>query len=148
MTKEVLLTISGLHYDTYPGEDEQNEDEAIEVITPATYYQKNGKHYVVYDEVVEGMPGTIRNMIRISEDGCLEISKSGLSNTRMVFEKDRIHMTPYETPYGELMVGVYTTMMQVDVEEQNINVNVRYALDINSEKVANCNIRMNIRANG
>lgn len=148
MTKEVLLTISGLHYDTYPGEDAQNEDEAIEVITPATYYQKNGKHYVVYDEVVEGMPGTIRNMIRISEDGCLEISKSGLSNTRMVFEKDRIHMTPYETPYGELMVGVYTTMMQVDVEEQNINVNVRYALDINSEKVANCNIRMNIRANG
>ena len=148
MTKEVLLTISGLHYDTYPGEDAQNEDEAIEVITPATYYQKNGKHYVVYDEVVEGMPGTIRNMIRISEDGCLEISKSGLSNTRMVFEKDRIHMTPYETPYGELMVGVYTTMMQVDVEEQNINVNVRYALNINSEKVANCNIRMNIRANG
>ena len=148
MTKEVLLTISGLHYDTYPGEDAQNEDEPIEVITPATYYQKNGKHYVVYDEVVEGMPGTIRNMIRISEDGLLEISKSGLSNTRMVFEKDRIHMTPYETPYGELMVGVYTTMMKVDVEEQNINVNVRYTLDINSEKVANCNIRMNICANG
>ena len=58
MTKEVLLTISGLHYDTFPGE-EYNESEPIEVITPATYYLKNGKHYVVYDEMVEGMPGII-----------------------------------------------------------------------------------------
>ncbi|MGN0331962.1 MAG: DUF1934 domain-containing protein [Lachnospiraceae bacterium] len=148
MTKEVLLTISGLHYDTYPGEEKQDENEPIEVITPATYYLKNGKHYVVYDEVVEGMPGTIKNMIRISEDGLLEISKSGLTSTRMVFERDRINMTPYETPYGELMVGVYTKKMQVDVSEENIDVKVSYALDINSEKVADCNIRMNIRANG
>ena len=94
------------------------------------------------------MPGTIKNMIRISEDGLLEISKSGLTSTRMVFERDRINMTPYETPYGELMVGVYTKKMQVDVSEENIDVKVSYALDINSEKVADCNIRMNIRANG
>ena len=148
MTKEVLLTISGLHYDIYSGEEKQDENEPIEVITPATYYLKNGKHYVVYDEVVEGMPGTIKNMIRISEDGLLEISKSGLASTRMVFERDRINMTPYETPYGELMVGVYTKKMQVDVSEENIDVKVSYSLDINSEKVADCNIRMNIRANG
>ena len=149
MTKEVLLTISGLHYETTGLVDEdENENEPIEVITPATYYLKNGKHYVVYDEVVEGMPGTIKNMIRISEDGLLEISKSGLASTRMVFERDRINMTPYETPYGELMVGVYTKKMQVDVSEENIDVKVSYALDINSEKVADCNIRMNIRANG
>ena len=54
MTKEVLLTISGLHYETTGLVDEdENENEPIEVITPATYYLKNGKHYVVYDEVVE-----------------------------------------------------------------------------------------------
>lgn len=147
MTKEVLLTISGLHYDAYPGEEKQDENDPIEVITPATYYLKNGKHYVVYDEVVEGMPGTIKNMIRIS-DGLLEISKSGLASTRMVFERDRINMTPYETPYGELMIGVYTKKMQVDIEEEDIDVKVSYALDINSEKVADCNIRMNIHANG
>lgn len=147
MTKEVLLTISGLHYEAEPGETDPEGEEPIEVITPATYYMKNGKHYVVYDEVVEGIPGTIKNMVRISE-GYLEISKSGLANTRMVFEEDKIHMTPYETPYGELMVGVYTTKMQVDVAEADIDVRVSYALDINSEKVADCNITMNIHANG
>ena len=76
MTKDVLLSISGLHYDV-AGVTEEDENEPIEVITPAAYYFKNGKHYVIYDEVVEGMPGTIKNKIRIAEDGKLEIMKSG-----------------------------------------------------------------------
>ena len=102
MTKEVLLTISGLHYETTGLVDEdENENEPIEVITPATYYLKNGKHYVVYDEVVEGMPGSIKNKIRVDEEGKLEIMKSGISNTHMVFEKDKINITQYNTPYGE-----------------------------------------------
>lgn len=146
MTKEVLLTISGLHYDTFPGE-EYDENEPIEVITPATYYLKNGKHYVIYDEMVEGMPGTIQNKIRIAGNNLLEIKKSGLANTKMVFEKDKINMTQYETPYGELMVGIFTKHMLIDVTEKNIDVRVNYELDINSEKVADCDIKMNIRAN-
>lgn len=146
MTKEVLLTISGLHYDTFPGE-EYDENEPIEVITTATYYLKNGKHYVIYDEMVEGMPGTIQNKIRIAGNNLLEIKKSGLANTKMVFEKDKINMTQYETPYGELMVGIFTKNMLIDVTERNIDVRVNYELDINSEKVADCDIKMNIRAN-
>ena len=144
MTKEVLLTISGLHYDSLPDEA---ENEPIEVITPATYYLKNGKHYVIYDEMVEGMPGTIQNKIRIAGNNLLEIKKSGLANTKMVFERDKINMTQYETPYGELLIGIFTKNMQVDVTEKNIDVCVNYELDINSEKVANCDIKMNIRAN-
>ena len=64
MTKDVILRISGLHYDALLGQDE--ETEPLEVITPASYYLKNGKHYIVYDEVVEGIPGTIKNKIRIT----------------------------------------------------------------------------------
>ena len=148
MTKEVLLTISCLHYEANPVEEMKEQDEPIEVITPATYYLKNGKHYVAYEEVVEGIPGITKNMIRLSEEGHLETSKTGLTNNRMVFEKDRINMTQYETPYGELMVGVYTKQMQIDVAEEDIDVTVNYALDINGEKVADCDIRMNIHAKG
>lgn len=145
MTKDVILTISGLHYETFAGQEEENEP--IEVITPAVYYFKNGKHYIIYDEVVEGMPGTIRNKIRVTGEDLLEIMKSGISNTHMVFEKDKIHMTQYETPYGELMVGAFTRDMQVSEEENMIDIRVSYMLDINGEKVADCNITIQIRAN-
>ena len=148
MTKDVLLTISGLHYDTLAEEEVEEGDEPIEVITPATYYFKNGKHYVLYDELVEGFLGTIKNTIRITGDSKLEMKKSGITNTNMVFEKEKINVTPYDTPYGEMMVGVYTKDMKVNVQERNIDVSVAYALDVNNEKVADCNIVMNIKANG
>ena len=66
----------------------------------------------------------------------------------MVFEKEKINVTQYDTPYGEMMIGVYTKDMKVDVTEDNIDVSIAYALDVNSEKVADCNIVMNIKANG
>ena len=147
MTKEVLLTISGLHMDAFSDEPDE-ENVPIEVITPATYYLKNGKHYILYDEVVEGMLGSIKNTIKITGDNKLEMKKSGIANTNMVFEKEKINVTQYDTPYGEMMVGVYTKDMTVDVTEDNIDVAVSYALDVNSEKVADCNIVINIKANG
>ena len=52
MTQEVLLTISGLHQMEFM-ENGDEENEPIEVITPASYYLKNDRHYVIYDEVVE-----------------------------------------------------------------------------------------------
>ena len=144
MTKDVLLKISGLHYETAEAAGD-DENEPIEVITPASYYYKNNKHYVIYDEVVEGMAGTIRNKVRIA-DGKLEIMKSGLSNTHMVFERDKMNITQYETPYGDLLVGTHTKDMQVDVTDEKIDVHVNYALDVNSETIADCNIVMNIKA--
>lgn len=56
MTKDVLVSISGMHMGiTEPQPDEG--DEPIEVVTPASYYCRNGKHYIIYDEVMEGMAG-------------------------------------------------------------------------------------------
>ena len=48
MTREVLVKVQGLQ--SAPGE----ESEAIEVIAPGEYYFRNGKHYFLYDEVMEG----------------------------------------------------------------------------------------------
>ena len=91
MTKDVLLSISGLHQDVTGIEAQGDEpgSEPIEVIAPASYYEKNGKHYVIYDELVEGIPGTIKNKVRILDDQKVEIIKSGITNTHMVFEKER-----------------------------------------------------------
>ncbi|WP_122641622.1 DUF1934 domain-containing protein [Luxibacter massiliensis] len=147
MTKDVLISISGLHAEMAPSYTE-DEREAIEVVTPANYYCKNGKHYVVYDEVVEGMAGTIKNRIKITGSDSLEIVKTGLTNTRMVFEKNKKNLTYYETPYGQMLVGVNTRDMKVNVADDNIGVSIAYELDINHEPMADCTLRMKIHAKG
>ena len=150
MTKDVLLSISGLHQDVTGIEAQGDEpgNEPIEVIAPANYYEKNGKHYVIYDELVEGIPGTIKNKVRIMDDRKVEIIKSGITNTHMVFEKDKINMTQYETPYGEMMIGVFTKDIRFEEQDEQLTVHVNYALDINGDPVADCNIDIKITALG
>ena len=143
MTKDVLVSISGMHMGiTEPQPDEG--DEPIEVVTPSSYYCRNGKHYIIYDEVMEGMAGTIRNKIKITGDASVEIMKSGVSGTHMVFEKNKKNLTYYKTPYGQMLIGINTKNMKVSVSEDNIDVLVDYELDVNHEPLADCKIRMNI----
>ena len=46
MTKDVLINISGLQMDI-------NKDEPVELMTTGAYYLKNGKHYILYDEMAD-----------------------------------------------------------------------------------------------
>ena len=143
MTKDVLISISGLHFEVLEESDENRNDQ-IEVITSGNYYLKNGKHYILYDEMVEGMTGTIKNKIKIKENHSLEILKTGLSNAHMIFEKDQKNLAYYETPFGQMLVGVNTRKMDVSVTEGKIGVEVDYELDINHQPLADCQIRLNI----
>ncbi len=146
MTKDVLVSISGKHIDIMedPVEGYETGDDAIEVVTPASYYCRNGKHYIIYDEVLEGMGGTIKNKIKITGNDSVEIMKSGVSNSHMIFEKNKKNLTYYRTPYGQMLIGVNTKNMEIDVRDDKINVQVDYELDVNHEPLADCKIKMNI----
>lgn len=146
MTKDVLVSISGKHIDIIdnPARGYETGDDSIEVVTPANYYCKNGKHYIIYDEVLEGMAGTIRNRIKITGTDSVEIMKSGVSSSHMKFEKNKKNQTYYRTPYGQMLVGVNTRNMEVCVDEDRINVRVDYELDVNHEPLADCRIKMDI----
>lgn len=148
MTKDVLVSISGLHMDVNAEIPGSEAEDVIEVVTPATYYEKNGKHYILYDEVVEGVSGTIKNKIKISGTESVEIMKSGLSNTHMIFEKNKKNLTYYKTPYGQMLVGLNTKNMEVDASEETIKVLVDYELEVNHEPIAECKIRMKILSKG
>lgn len=149
MTKDVLVSISGHHIDIMAEQGDKAEaleydGDEIEVVTPANYYYKGGKHYIIYDEVLEGMAGTIRNKIKITGSDSVEIMKSGASSSHMIFEKNRKNQTYYRTPYGQMLIGVNTRNMQVNVEDDRINVLVDYELDVNHEPLADCKIRLDI----
>lgn len=150
MTKDVLVSISGKHIDIMndPSEGYETGDDEIEVVTPANYYCRNGKHYIIYDEVLEGMAGTVRNKIKITGTDAVEIMKSGLSSSHMVFEKNKKNLTYYKTPYGQMLVGVNTRNMEIRVEDDKIGVQVDYELDVNHEPLADCKIKMNIISKG
>lgn len=141
MTKEVLVGISGLQVELT---EEVQDNEPLEVVAPGNYFLKNGKHYILYDEVIEGIPGEIKNKIKIHEDNRLEIIKSGITNAHMVFEEGKKNISYYQTPYGQMLIAVTARSVDVNITESRINVQVDYKLDVNEEPFANCTIGMRI----
>ena len=72
MTKDVLITISGVQI-----LDEEDDD--VEMVTRGDYYNKNGKHYITYDEVMEGFAEPVKNIIKVSpgSEMCIRDRPSG-----------------------------------------------------------------------
>ncbi|MDE6890886.1 MAG: DUF1934 domain-containing protein [Lachnospiraceae bacterium] len=138
MTKDILLSLKGLQMEY------AEDSDAVETITPASYYRKGGSHYIVYDEMTEGFTDPTRNIIRFQED-YLEVFKRGLINVRMVFEENKKNITSYQTPFGNILIGVDTESVQISEKENQISVQVDYTLEANYQYLADCRIEMELR---
>lgn len=141
MTKDVLLSISGLQFAAKDEED----IEPVEMITAGDYYKKNGKHYILYDEVMEGFDGNTKNIIKLTEDS-LDITKKGISNVHMIFEKNKKNVSYYNTPFGSLLIGIDAKSVDIAETESHIDVKIKYNLEVNYEHLADCSITMSIQS--
>lgn len=140
MTKEVLLTLQGLQFD-----QREVDSDKIEMVTVGDYFKKNDRHYVVYEEITEGFEQPTKNRLKFS-DHMVELTRNGLVNVHMVFQENKKNMSNYNTPFGQILVGIDTKRINIDEREDNIVVDVDYALDINYEFLSDCHIKIDIRS--
>ena len=138
MTKDVLITIRGVH-------TLDHEDNDVEMIVRGDYYQKNGKHYILYEEILEGAEERVKNVIKISPSS-MDIIKKGVTNSRMLFEKNKKNLSCYSTPVGNLVIGIQANHFYVEEQENSIKVNVDYSLDINYEHRSDCRICVDVQS--
>lgn len=137
MTKEVLISIKGFQF-------MEGDSDSVEVITPGEYYIKNGKHYILYEEAVEGTTGTVSNVMKLYEDS-VSIRKKGLTNAYMVFSRGEKHLTCYSTSMGDLMMGIHTKDIRIRHGAERMEIEVDYGLELNDQSVADCELVIDIR---
>ncbi|MCM1283050.1 MAG: DUF1934 domain-containing protein [Muribaculaceae bacterium] len=141
MTKDVIIKVQGMQL--MPGQ----QNDSVEVIAPGTYYFKNGKHYLLYEEVMEGYEAPTKNIVKVSED-FMELTKRGVVNAHMLFEKNKQNITCYYTPFGGLQIGVDASAVSVTKGEDELGILVCYSLDINNQHIANCRLQMTAASRG
>ena len=137
MTKDVLITVSGLQF-------EMQEDEAVEVISRGEYYFKNGKHFLVYDEPVGDEDENSKCIIKISEHA-VEVSKKGAINVHMLFEKDVSNMTYYTTPLGDILIEITTHEIVWEETEDSMYLRLTYGLDMNYQHISECELTVKVQ---
>ena len=138
MTKDVMITIRGVQT------DREQETETTEVVARGTYYQKNGGHYIFYEEASEDLPGPVKNRIRMAGT-MLELTKKGAVNTQMVFEENRKTLSDYVLPFGRLQLGIATRTLEMKETDACISGLIRYTLEINDEYLRDCTLHIEVR---
>jgi len=119
MTKGVTVIIDGLQHGV--------EAEAITFTAPGVYHHHNGKHYILYDEITEGEKGITKNTIKIASNK-IDMIKIGVHTTQMVFDLNETTDVCYQTPYGNLLLRIHTTGIQVVENLDEIQVKLEYTL--------------------
>lgn len=135
MKKNVVITVRGLQ--------RQTEDEPVEVISAGTYLRKDDNHYLSYEEADEDGKIT-KNRIKITPDS-IEMTKQGGIATQMVFVRGQKHYACYETPFGELTLGMTTKHIKVTEENNQLLVALRYDLEVNGAHMSECELDIEVK---
>ena len=135
MIKDVLISIKGLQFET-------GNDEPVEMIASGEYYFRNKKHYVLFEEISEEKEGQgqiCKNTLKFSDEQ-VELTKKGSSNVHMIFQEGEKSLTYYGTPFGQLMISIFTNKLRVTHKEDVIEIKLEYDLEINQSYVSDCEI--------
>ncbi len=118
------ISITGRQfYDTDSGE--------VVLDTSGTYTQRAGSRFIAYREYDEENPKVAHTSVLKVEDNKVTMMRSG-SATRLILEKGKRHLCVYDTGYGTLTVGVFTSELHSDLKCKGGKLNIKYTLDIDS----------------
>ena len=135
----VIISIRGMQ--SY----EDMEDETIELVTEGRLEEDGSDGYTLsYQESeLTGLEGTTT---RVCIDGSrVTLLREGNTNSQMVFEEGRRHLSMYETPYGALSIGVNTRRMRSTVDEAGGDLEIDYAIEIDNLVAGQNLFRMNVK---
>lgn len=111
---------------TYDGEVDE-----IALSTTGTYAQRGGARFISYKEYDEEDPKISRTAVLKVEPEKVTLMRIG-SDTRLILEKDRRHLCLYDTGFGALTVGVFTSELKNALHSKGGRLEIEYTLDINS----------------
>lgn len=124
--------------------DNEDDGEAIEVVTPGKFYKEDNCYYAVYEETeISGMKGTTTTL-KIDEEKFTLIRK-GTTNTEMKFKKYVRDLTLYNTPHGALDLTVDTKELKMNVDNNGGDVFIDYDMIIGNQQVLSTTLQINIK---
>ena len=120
------------------------ESDKVEVLTTGNYLMKKDHCYIGYKEYEENNPNDYSdNLIKV-ENEIVTISRKGSTRSQLMLEKGKRHQCVYQTPMGDLMIGVYTKSMKSTLTEKGGTLEVSYTLDFNTDLVSENRFKVTI----
>ena len=138
MKKDVMISIKGLQ--KFEGVDQ----DMVELVTPGVLSTVAGGDNLSYRETeITGLQGTITSFQVFPEQ--VSMVRMGTVCLQMVFEQGRRHYSVYETPYGNMSVGVRTEKMHNTLGESVGQIDIKYDIEIDLAMAVSNEFHINVR---
>ena len=137
--KDAVVKITDRHL-------QDGEEYTCELTTSGSLDFSEDGFTVVYHETDEELKGC-KTELRYA-NGVITMTRSGKYNTELIIEKDRRHSCFYATPYGELMMGVYTKNMFTDMNENGGTLRFSYTIDFNNDLASENDLTVSVAVKG
>lgn len=122
------------------------ETDHMQYSTEGLLTKKNGKYYIQYKEGELSDGIKCNTTIKVNPDGIVTMLRSGEANTQMIFEKNRCHISCYETNFGNLTISVTADKVDIDLNDNGGTVDIGYNLSINNTPKSRNNVFVKVRA--
>ncbi len=134
-----LITINGFQQ-TVGNTDGDN----VELVTSGDFESENSLYYIEYDESeATGLEGC-HTSIEIGTD-YLSIQRTGAMTTDMLYIEGKKTYSLYNTPYGQMMVGIYTKKLDIDIDDTGGDISIQYTIDLNDKPCGDNNLKINVK---
>ena len=116
----------------------------ITLNTTGSYTHRGGARFIAYKEYDEENPKASYTSVLKVEPGKVTMMRSG-SATRLILEQGKRHLCLYDTGYGTMTVGVFTSSLSSSLGEQGGRIDIQYTLDIDSNLSSSNGITVEIK---
>lgn len=129
-----LITINDTHKT-----DGQVENSELETVAEVSGSRDD--YRIDYNEQSEEMKGC-QTSIHVT-DGCrVHITRKGSYNTELRMDRGKRNQCSYVTPVGQISMGVYTSRVISEFNEDSIKLDFTYTLDFNNELLSRNRVRI------
>lgn len=144
MTRDVLISISGLQYES----PEADTNESIELVCRGVYDITDSIPTVVYDDITEDteVGSIVTNCTLSFSPEKIVLDKKGDVTVQMIFEEGKNHMSYYSTAYGDFCIGISTNQIDIKETAEQIDILLRYDLEFNYQHISECTLAIKISA--
>ena len=116
----------------------------MELSTVGTMEHTQDGYRLIYQESeTTGMEGVTTYMMVNPE--AITLERRGRMNSLMVLEKGRRTICNYDTGYGSLMMGLYTSEIQTEMDNDGGEFYFHYTLDINSGMASSHDVHVSVK---
>ncbi len=139
MIKDVIITIKGVQ-----GLD--GNTDTIEFVTEGRFGISEGKYFLSYDEggLIEG-GGNIKTKLFINGPQSVVLNRKGDITSRMEICSGQRKTCFYNTPVGDITIGIYGEIVNIDLKENGGVIELAYNIDSELKLISQNKVKITVK---